>query len=93
MALGRPNLEPKDPLTLAPMEKALETSAKLADEEKDQLAKRAEVLQNVIRDIEKLLVDNEVTTQEFKDMVDFFETITNLAMSKLTIAEIKRRIK
>lgn len=93
MAIGSTKIEPKDPKTLAPMEAALETSAKLADEEKDQIAKRAEVLQTVIRDIEKLLVDNEVTTKEFGDMVDFLNRMTSMVFEKLTLTEIKRRIK
>lgn len=74
-------------------ESALETAAKLAEHEKQEIAKRAEVLQKVIREVEKLLVDNKISIKEWGDMVEFFNQYTNIVIPKLTMDEIKRRIR
>jgi wobble nucleotide-excising tRNase len=68
-----------------------DNSAKLADQEKSDVEKRAEVLAGVIKVIDDVLVKENVTIKEFGDMLDIFNGRNNLIMNKITIKEVKEK--
>lgn len=69
----------------------LEQSAKLADYEKEQVAKRRMQISMLVQKIEDLLIETGCTWQEWHDIVTMFNQRNEDVIPKITIKEIKQR--
>lgn len=66
-------------------------AVKLADQEKADVAKRAQELGEVIKAIDAALIKYNVTLGEFGEMLTIFQQRDEMVVKKLTIKEIKEK--
>lgn len=66
-------------------------SAALADEEKRQVEERAKQLQEVTEKIDTILMDANITWQEWHDIVGAFNLRNEIVVPRITLKELKER--
>lgn len=69
----------------------LEKSAQLADQEKEQAAKRRMQISMLVQKIEDLLIAENCTWQEWHNIVEMFNSRNEQVIPQITIKEIKQR--
>ena len=73
------------------MTNSLEKSAQLADQEKEQVAKRRMQISMLVQRIEDLLIEANCTWQEWHNIVEMFNDRNEQVIPQITIKEIKQR--
>lgn len=74
-----------------PTSEDFDLSAKLADNEKEEVEARHITLNRVLSEIEAILIREEITMDEWGGMLDAFQARDKMMVGKLTIKEIKER--
>ena len=73
------------------MTNSLEKSAQLADQEKEQVAKRKMQISMLVQKIEDLLIEANCSWQEWHNIVEMFNGHNEQVIPQITIKEIKQR--
>ena len=71
----------------------LETSKKLIEHENNELKKRKEIIDSVIKEVEELLIKNNFTLKEWTLVINNFNNLSEVATLGMPIKELSKRIK
>jgi len=69
----------------------LDTTKKLIEHENNEILKRKDIINSVINEVVNILIKNNFTLEEWTLVIDYFNRMSEVAITKMSIQELKKK--
>ncbi len=69
----------------------LDTTKKLIEHENNEILKRKDIINSVINEVVNILIKNNFTLEEWTLVIDYFNRMSEIAITKMSIQELKKK--